>query len=49
MQLTLQLDAPESRPDQRLRHPLASCSEAVEVYFSQEFHRMLPCLELTAR
>src|SRR5712691_11893387 len=32
--------------DQRLRHSLAGCSEVVEVYFSQEFHRILPCLEL---
>src|SRR5579859_4033158 len=28
--------------DQRLRHPLAGCGQAVEVYFSQEFHRIAP-------
>src|SRR5450759_637374 len=46
------VDAAAGRPriatDQRLRHPIAGCSEAVEVYFSQEFHRILRCLKLTA-
>src|SRR5579864_5654363 len=46
------VDAAAGRPriatDQRLRNPLTGCSEAVEVYFSQEFHRMLPCLKLSA-
>jgi hypothetical protein len=34
--------------DQRLRHPLVGCNEAVEVYFSQELHYILPCLKLAA-
>src|SRR5713226_6288423 len=40
------VDAAAGRPriatDQRLRDPVAGCTEKVEVYFSQEFHRMLP-------
>ena len=39
---------PRIATDQRLCDPFACCSEAVEVHFSQEFHRMLPCLKLAA-